>query len=119
MKIEKLRSKLKKAFNRVMGVLLPVTTLFVSCGTNALVVHAADSNVFIAESVQDKSGDREWIQKSELKVVIPDDAELCAVVTPLTGNSGGESVHIGHSGKPLMRDTQAATSIVSACRLYL
>lgn len=44
MKIEKLRSKLKKAFNRVMGVLLPVATLFVSCGTNALVVHAADSS---------------------------------------------------------------------------
>lgn len=43
MKIEKLRSKLKKAFNRVMGVLLPVVTLFVSCGTNALVVHAAES----------------------------------------------------------------------------
>lgn len=43
MKIEKIKSKLKKAFNRVMGVLLPVTTLFVSCGTNALVVHAAES----------------------------------------------------------------------------
>ena len=44
MKIEKLRSKLKKAFNRVMGVLLPVTTLFVSCGTNAMVVRAAESS---------------------------------------------------------------------------
>ena len=43
MKIEKLRSKLKKAFNRVMGVLLPVSTLLVSCDTNALVVHAAES----------------------------------------------------------------------------
>ena len=41
MKIEKVKSKLKKVFNRVMSVLLPVTTLFVSCGTNALVVHAA------------------------------------------------------------------------------
>lgn len=44
MKIEKLRSKLKKVFNRVMGVLLPVATLFVSCGTNALMVHAAESS---------------------------------------------------------------------------
>ena len=44
MKIEKIKSKLKKAFNRVMGVLLPVATLFVSCGTNALVVHAATSD---------------------------------------------------------------------------
>lgn len=44
MKIEKLRSKLKKVFNRVMGVLLPVSTLLVSCDTNALVVHAAESN---------------------------------------------------------------------------
>lgn len=43
MKIEKIKSKLKKAFNRVMGVLLPVATLFVSCGTNALVVHAVES----------------------------------------------------------------------------
>ena len=43
MKTEKLRSKLKKVFNRVMGVLLPVATLFVSCGTNALVVRAAES----------------------------------------------------------------------------
>ena len=43
MKIEKLRSKLKKAFNRVMGVLLPVATLLVSCDTNALVVHAEES----------------------------------------------------------------------------
>ena len=43
MKIEKLRSKLKKVFNRVMGVLLPVATLLVSCGTNALVVRAAES----------------------------------------------------------------------------
>ena len=43
MKIEKVKSKLKKVFNRVMGVLLPVSTLLVSCDTNALVVHAADS----------------------------------------------------------------------------
>ena len=95
MKIEKIKSKLKKAFNRVMGVLLPVTTLFVSCGTNALVVHAEESNVFIAEAVQDKTDSREYIEKSELKVVIPDGAELCAVVVPLTGSSGEESVHIG------------------------
>lgn len=44
MKIEKVKSKLKKAFNCVMGVLLPVATLFVSCDTNALVVHAAESS---------------------------------------------------------------------------
>lgn len=43
MKIEKVKSKLKKVFNRVMGVLLPVSTLLVSCDTNALVVHAAES----------------------------------------------------------------------------
>lgn len=43
MKIEKVKSKLKKVFNRVMGVLLPVATLLVSCGTNALVVRAAES----------------------------------------------------------------------------
>lgn len=43
MKIEKVKSKLKKVFNLVMGVLLPVSTLLVSCDTNALVVHAAES----------------------------------------------------------------------------
>lgn len=43
MKIEKIKSKLKKAFNRAMGVLLPVATLFVSCGTSAMVVRAAES----------------------------------------------------------------------------
>ncbi len=54
MKIEKIKSKLKKVFNRVMGVLLPVATLFVSCGTNALVVHATESKndmfTFIAKN---------------------------------------------------------------------
>lgn len=51
MKIEKVKSKLKKAFNRVMGVLLPVATLFVSCNTNALVVHAAENqNILIYEA---------------------------------------------------------------------
>lgn len=95
MKIEKLRSKLKKVFNRVMGVLLPVSTLLVSCDTNALVVHAEESNVFIAEAVQDKTGSREYIEKSELKVAIPDGAELCTVVVPLSGSNGEESVHIG------------------------
>ena len=54
MKIEKIKSKLKKGFNRVMGVLLPVATLFVSCNTNALVVHAVESNndmfTFIAKN---------------------------------------------------------------------
>ena len=95
MKIEIIKSKFKKAFNRAMGVLLPVATLFVSCGTNALVVHAEESNVFIAEAVQDKTDSREYIEKSELKVVIPDGAELCAVVVPLSGSTGEESVHIG------------------------
>lgn len=44
MKIEKVKSNLKKAFNRVMGVLLPVATLFVSCGTNALIVRAEEES---------------------------------------------------------------------------
>lgn len=51
MKIEKVKSKLKKVFNRVMGVLLPVATLFVPCNTNALVVHAAENqNILIYEA---------------------------------------------------------------------
>lgn len=95
MKIEKFKSKLKKVFNRVMGVLLPLATLLVSCDTNALVVHAEESNIFIAEAVQDKTESREYIEKSELKVAIPDGAELCTVVVPLSGTIGEESVHIG------------------------
>ena len=48
MKIEKIKSKLKKVFNRVMGVLLPVATLLVSCDINALVVHAAENQTIIS-----------------------------------------------------------------------
>ena len=95
MKIEKIKSKLKKVFNRVMGVLLPVATLFVSCGTNALVVHAEESNIFIAESTVDKSNkNTEWIEKNDLKITVPSDSELCAVVVGSYTSSGGENVHV-------------------------
>lgn len=94
MKIEKLRSKLKKAFNRVMGVLLPVATLFVSCGTNALVVHAAESNVITITSLKDKSTDKHTeTEFHDLNVNVPDGSELVGLVATSYVSSGGESVH--------------------------
>lgn len=94
MKIEKLRSKLKKVFNRVMGVLLPVATLFVSCGTNALVVHAAESNVITITSLKDKSTDKHTeTEFHDLNVNVPDGSELVGLVATSYVSSGGESVH--------------------------
>lgn len=82
MKIEKLRSKLKKAFNRAMGVLLPVATLFVSCGTNALVVHAAESSVlhFVSQYYDYKNNIGE---KDEVNITVPAGTEICGVITKM------------------------------------
>lgn len=94
MKIEKIKSKLKKAFNRVMGVLLPVATLFVSCGTNALVVHAAESNVITITSLKDKSTDKHTeTEFHDLNVNVPDGSELVGLVATSYVSSGGENVH--------------------------
>lgn len=43
MKIEKIKEKMKKLLNRIISVALPVSILTMSCGTNALVVRAAES----------------------------------------------------------------------------
>ena len=80
MKIEKIKSKLKKVFNRVMGVLLPVTTLFVSCGTNALVVHAVESgqsiHIAFAYTYTDDSG--ESLKDYDYTVSCSSDYEIVA-----------------------------------------
>mgnify|MGYP004474568535 CR=1 FL=1 len=76
MKIEKLRSKLKKAFNRVMGVLLPVATLFVSCGTNALVVHAAESSYTVKLHCEYDADSVQYRLKYDLIVNVPAGWEL-------------------------------------------
>lgn len=81
MKIEKIKSKLKKAVNRVIGVLLPVTTLFVSCGTNALVVHAASSNTVKVISYYVNNSDsstRERSTTTEFSLTVSSDAEIVA-----------------------------------------
>lgn len=82
MKIEKLRSKLKKAFNRVMGVLLPVATLLVSCDTSALVVHAAESSVlhFVSQYYDYKNNIGE---KDEVNITVPAGTEICGVITKM------------------------------------
>lgn len=74
MKIEKVKSKLKKAFNRVMGVLLPVSTLLVSCDTNALVVHAADTSQIIVFYIKEIGEDYERSVKGTIEV--PEDYEV-------------------------------------------
>lgn len=82
MKIEKVKSKLKKAFNRVMGVLLPVATLFVSCDTNALVAHAAESSVlhFVSQYYDYKNNIGE---KDEVNITVPAGTEICGVITKM------------------------------------
>ena len=80
MKIEKIKSKLKKAFNRVMGVLLPVATLFVSCGTNALVVHAAESgqSIHIAFAYTFTDDSAETLKDYDYTVSCSSDYEIVA-----------------------------------------
>lgn len=76
MKIEKVKSKLKKVFNRVMGVLLPVATLFVSCGTNALVVHAAESSYTVKLHCEYDAESVRYRLKYDLIVNVPAGWEL-------------------------------------------
>ena len=91
MKIEKVKSKLKKAFNRVMGVLLPVSTLLVFCGTNALVVHAAEEyyTVTIKNTKVDASGNT-MIDAYTFK--IPSEYEF---VGSLSGDDSYKEITIG------------------------
>lgn len=79
MKIEKLRSKLKKVFNRVMGVLLPVATLFVSCGTNALVVHAAETSYTVV--IHCEYDNNNFHNKYDLIVNVPVSCELVGTLS--------------------------------------
>ena len=83
MKIEKLRSKLKKVINRVMGVLLPVTTLFVSCGTNALVVHAEESNSFHATGSYTYE---DYTYETDINVTASSNYEILAAIGPVRSN---------------------------------
>lgn len=80
MKIEKVRSKLKKVFNRVMGVLLPVATLFVSCGTNALVVRAADSSqtIHVISEYSFIEGNTEKVESYDYTLICADGYEIVA-----------------------------------------
>lgn len=61
-------------FNRVMGVLLPVSTLLVSCDTNALVVHAADTSQIIVFYIKEIGEDYERSVKGTIEV--PEDYEV-------------------------------------------
>lgn len=83
MKIEKLRSKLKKVFNRVMGVLLPVATLFVSCNTNALVVHAEESNSFHATGSYTYE---DYTYETDINVTASSNYEIIAHIGPTRSN---------------------------------
>ena len=83
MKIERVKSKFKKAFNRVMGVLLPVATLFVSCGTNALVVHAAESKTVSISSIL-YNGIDDKTEKYEELFALPDGCEIYGVISTMT-----------------------------------
>ena len=80
MKIEKVKSKLKKVFNRVMGVLLPVATLFVSCNTNALVVHAEESNSCHATGAYNE-GDYRY--ETDFTITVNNNYEILANISPV------------------------------------
>ena len=80
MKIEKLRRKLKKAFNRVMGVLLPLATLFVSCNTNALVVHAEESNSFHATGSYTYE---DYTYETDINVTASSNYEILGEINPV------------------------------------
>lgn len=80
MKIEKVKSKLKKVFNRVMGVLLPVATLFVSCGTNALVVHAEESNSFHATGSYTYE---DYTYETDINVTASSNYEILGEINPV------------------------------------
>lgn len=80
MKIEKVRSKLKKVFNRVMGVLLPVATMFVSCDTNALVVHAEESNSCHATGAYNE-GDYRY--ETDFTITVNNNYEILANISPV------------------------------------
>ena len=83
MKIEKLRSKLKKVFNRAMGVLLSVATLFVSCGTNALVVHAEENNSCHASGAYNE-GDYRY--ETDFTITADDNYEILANISSVLRN---------------------------------
>lgn len=83
MKIEKLRSKLKKVFNRVMGVLLPVTTLLVLCDTNALVVHAEESNSCHATGAYN---DGDYRYETDFTITVNNNCEILANISPVLRN---------------------------------
>lgn len=78
MKIEKLRSKLKKVFNRAMGVLLSVATLFASCGTNALVVHAEENNSCHASGAYN---DDDYRYETDFTITADDNYEILANIS--------------------------------------
>lgn len=80
MKIEKVKSKLKKVFNHVMGVLLSVATLFVSCDTNALVVHAEESNSCHATGAYNE-GDYRY--ETDFTITVNNNYEILANISPV------------------------------------
>ena len=82
MKIEKVKSKLKKVFNRVMGVLLPVATLLVSCDINALVVHAEESNSCHATGTQSyyENGKEKSRYETDITITVPSNYEILAYI---------------------------------------
>lgn len=98
MKIEKVKSKLKKAFNRVMGVLLPVATLLVSCGTNALVVHAAESKNYISFQVYEACEYDQSIYNYDLtdtyKITVQEGYEIVGVIQELGGSGNVKRITI-------------------------
>lgn len=88
MKIEKVKSKLKKVFNRVMGVLLPVATLLVSCDTNALVVHATETSVknILSFYTTEINETEKYTRHIKSTIEISDGLEIVGLCPPVNDN---------------------------------
>lgn len=81
MKMEKLRSKLKKALNRVKGVLLLIAILIVSCGMNAFVVRAAEKTqtlIIVGHETAEN-----FTAKTKATFYLPEGEEIVAVKSPV------------------------------------
>lgn len=90
MKIEKIKEKTKKLLNRIISVALPVSILTMSCGTNALVVHAAVSSSVHATGTITYYENGEEVEKRETDMIITPKSgyEVLATYTYNSNESG-------------------------------
>lgn len=81
MQIEKIKEKMKKLLNCIISVALPVSILIISCGTSALVVCAAESNLVHATGTKIvMDGNTEYKYESDITLSVGNGYELVASI---------------------------------------